>query len=116
MNDKPQAERRPVVELSARLVSSMKRNHGGLPPIAVTLRLIKGPCTDDWCQPIRRLEVTFVEGGKAPASAVPVEAGSGAIVYFDERIYDSVRKSRSRIIIDTAPFGRMKVTGLASGY
>ncbi len=103
----------PPVELSDRLISLMKRKYGRPMPVLVRLRLTQGPCRDDWCQPIRKLDVSLVTDGSVPPATISMEACPGAVIDFDERIFESVLKSRSRIFIDTAPFGRMKIEGVA---
>ncbi|MBX8640221.1 MAG: hypothetical protein KIY10_05015 [Thermoplasmata archaeon] len=106
----------PVVELSERLLTLMKAKYGKSVPVVVLLKLVQGPCRDNWCQPIRKLKVFFMTGNDPPQGTVTVEVSSGVRVYIDKRIYSSAQKNRDRINLDSGPFGRIRISGLTPNY
>jgi len=73
--------------------------------LRVTVRWVPGSCTDDWCQPIPRLQV--LEGEPEPEDKGWVRpVTEGVEVYISGKIAETAARSGDRLQIDASPLTR----------
>lgn len=92
------------LSLTPRALRLLRRMHSSV--LLVTLRWVPGPCTDDWCQPIPKLEVR-PEATKIPEECEWVQR---TVEDIDVRLSGSVAETASRhgdrLRIDAIPLSR----------
>ena len=104
--------RPPEIVISERLLTSLHALEGGK-CLFLGIRLSRGPCNDDWCEPIKKAFVKMVDKCDGDESSIVAEIRWIRIL-IDGELYHSASKLRNRIVIDTSRKGQLKVDGLTA--
>lgn len=91
----------------------MLQDTGGKNCLSLKIRLDRGPCHDDWCEPIKKAVVEIVDKCFGSASTIVVDI-RGIRVQIDGELYYSASKLRNRIFIDCTSKGQPKVEGFTA--
>ncbi len=81
--------------------------------IRVYMALSKGPCHDDWCEPIRKPAALITDGSEHGRGEILLDV-DGVCVIMDGELYYSASKLRDRIIIGVGKGGNIKVKGFTA--
>ncbi|NIN66520.1 MAG: hypothetical protein GTO63_17890 [Anaerolineae bacterium] len=100
-----------VLSLTPRALRLLRRMRAT--SLFVTLRWVQGPCTDDWCQPIPKLEIR-PDAVKTRAEGEWVRRNvEGIDVRLSPRVAEAAARHGDRLRIDAIPFvRRFRLKGL----
>lgn len=104
---------RPPEVVISPAVSDMLRSQ--VQHACIRLRIVtsKGPCSDTWCEPIRKAGAEIV----ARTAAADNELGmnvNGVCILMERELYYSASKLRDRIILERNRHGAVKVSGFSA--
>lgn len=104
--------RPPEIVLSDRLVKWFETLGKGR-CLFLGIELSKGPCHDDWCEPIKKTRVEVVDDCLPDEGQIAVQVG-GITIVIDGELYYSASKLRDRILIDVRRNGQLKASGFGA--
>jgi|GEM_PF-6627607 len=100
------------IEISDKLRKYIIGKYGKWVPIVITYTETKGPCQDNWCQLIKKLDVHMLTTKEDLQQFEPVDCG-GLLVLIEKNIFSSSVKHRDNIKIQMDYRHKIKVSGLS---
>ena len=81
--------------------------------IRVYLTMKRGPCHDDWCEPIRKAAALISENTDHSRGEILLSV-NGVCVVIDGELYYSASKWRDKITLDAGKSGVVRVRGFTA--
>jgi hypothetical protein len=100
------------IDVSDRLRKYIIGKYGKWVPVVITYTEIKGPCQDNWCPLIRKLDVHLLTSKENLQQFEPVYC-DGLLILIEKNIFSSSVKHRDNIKILMDYKHKIKVSGLS---
>lgn len=104
--------RPPEIEIRGNLTAVLG-NKGRGKCIRVYLTMKRGPCHDDWCEPIRKAAALISENMDHGLGEILLII-NGVPVVIDGELYYSASKLRNKVILDVGRSGDVRVKGFTA--